>query len=84
MEQNKNEIDNQDLFLYNNFTNLHLASINLADCKISQIDSYKMLANNFKQMIELDLEGNLISTWDEILSILNGLNTIKIINVRFD
>jgi hypothetical protein len=62
--------------------NLNLTAINLAHCKINQIDTFQSLKQCFIHMTDLDLEYNLISTWDDIFKLLNGLDCIKTLNVR--
>ena len=54
----------------------------MAHSKINQIDTYQSLKDHFIHMTDLDLEYNLISTWDDIFKLLNGLDCIKTLNVR--
>ena len=63
---------------------MQMKTVNLAYCRISEIDSFPKLDDHFKHMVELDLEGNLISTWDDILDVLKGLQSIRIMNVRLE
>ena len=58
-----------------------LPNVSLAYCKINSIhrvDSFKVI---FKCVKEIDIEGNLINSWDQVFTILDNLNSITLLNV---
>lgn len=82
--QGGEEINNgEDEVLYNNFDNdrLMLTCVNLASCRISQPGSLDFFKEKCPRMKELDLEGNLFTSWSQIFEILAQLKDLKLINV---
>ena len=56
--------------------------INLAYCKVGDLSSFIKL-KQFSRLVELDLEGNLIDSWQEVMHVINGLDSIQIANFRY-
>ena len=78
------EINNgEDEVLYNNFdkNQIMLNCVNLASCKISQLGPLDFFKQKCPHMKELDLEGNLLTSWSQIFDVLSHLKDLKLINV---
>lgn len=58
--------------------------INLAGHKISNLDDIDILAEQFPFIAELDVEMNLLSSWDQVFKILDSLKNLRFINIRYE
>ena len=59
-----------------------LPNVSLAYCKINSIekmDSFKII---FRCIKEIDIEGNLLNSWQQVFTILDNLKSITLLNAR--
>ena len=65
-----------------NDKSIKLNCINLSYNNISNITSTNRLTQVFPLITEMDLEGNLLNSWNQIFGVLNELKNLRLINVR--
>jgi hypothetical protein len=58
-----------------------LPNVSLAYCKINSIDRIDSFKAIFKCVKEIDIEGNLLNSWEQVFTILDNLKAITLLNV---
>jgi len=85
LQQEEIENGNDQSVLYNNFNvndkEIMISCVVLAYSRISTCHQVDLLKSTFPYMKELDIEGNLFSSWSQIFLILDQLKGLKLLNV---
>jgi hypothetical protein len=62
--------------------NIKLTAICIAQSKISDLSTLHKINETFKHLREIDLEDNLLSSWNDIFNVLDQIKNLRIINIR--
>ena len=85
LQEEEIENGNDQSVLYNNFNvndkEIMISCVVLAYSRISSCHQVDLLKTTFPYMKELDIEGNLFSSWSQIFLMLDQLKSLKLLNV---